>query len=63
MSACIQEDCPFWSGDGNVCACALFGTPVDTSGFTGVQNVEGQEISDEAFVRRNADFLRMDWLD
>jgi hypothetical protein len=25
MSACGQEMCPNWSGDGRVCPCALFG--------------------------------------
>ena len=25
MTACEQEMCPRWSGDGNVCPCAVFG--------------------------------------
>jgi hypothetical protein len=34
MNACKQELCPNWSGDGNVCPCAIFDldTPDDPYG-------------------------------
>ena len=32
MSACEQEMCPRWSGDGNVCPCAVFGIQRPSSG-------------------------------
>lgn len=37
MKDCEQEACPNWNGDGNVCACELFGMdkpkPVEYSGL------------------------------
>lgn len=29
MADCGQEMCPNWSGDGNVCPCAVFGIEHD----------------------------------
>lgn len=33
MSTCDQEMCPNWSGDGNVCPCAVFGLERPSPGF------------------------------
>jgi len=31
MAECQQEMCPNWSGDGNVCPCALFDLDTDAT--------------------------------